>query len=182
MSIKGSTREKRGHSSRQRVTGSAKVPLDWQGFLMNADNKKELFTYLSSKLVAEKNQRKKRIVYHRRWLCEAYWWWIFHESMQPWRSGHPDISSYFACSSNKIFGTYTNWWYWCRCHPFSKLSSHHVINPAADIWIHFHVGKTKKIIHLNSTCIAKKTWPNDLQIPRVVSCIYRLRQHICFQF
>ena len=59
MSIKGSTREKRGHSSRQRVTGSSKVPFDWQGFLMNADNKKELFTYLSSKLVADKiNERK----------------------------------------------------------------------------------------------------------------------------
>ena len=32
MSIKGSTREKRGHSSRQRVTGLSKVPFDWQGF------------------------------------------------------------------------------------------------------------------------------------------------------
>ena len=32
MSIKGGTREKRGSGTRQRVTGSAKVPRDWQKF------------------------------------------------------------------------------------------------------------------------------------------------------
>ena len=50
MSIKESTKDKRGHSCRQRVTGSVKVLRDWQTFLNNADNKKELFTYLSSML------------------------------------------------------------------------------------------------------------------------------------
>ena len=50
MSIEESTSDKRGHSCRQRVTGSVKVLRGWQTFLKNADNKKELFTYLSSML------------------------------------------------------------------------------------------------------------------------------------
>ena len=50
MSIKENTRDKRGHSLWQLVTGSAKVPRDWQMSLKNADNKKEFFTYLSSML------------------------------------------------------------------------------------------------------------------------------------
>ena len=40
MSIKATTREKRGNDTRQRVSGSAKVPGNWQNFLFNAENKK----------------------------------------------------------------------------------------------------------------------------------------------
>ena len=43
MSIKATTREKRGKGTRQRVSGSAKVPGNWQDFLSNAENKKALF-------------------------------------------------------------------------------------------------------------------------------------------
>ena len=48
MSIKENTRDKRGHSCRQRVTDSVKVPRDWQIFLMNADIKKVNFYILVS--------------------------------------------------------------------------------------------------------------------------------------
>ena len=66
MSIKESTRDKRGHSCRQRVAGSAKVPRDWQTFLKNADNKKELFTHLASYAIDRTIAGPKRAVHHKR--------------------------------------------------------------------------------------------------------------------
>ena len=39
LSIKGTTREKRGHGTRQRVCGSKKVPGNWHSFLSHPDNK-----------------------------------------------------------------------------------------------------------------------------------------------
>ena len=60
MSIKVSTRDKRGHSCRQRVAGSANVLRDWPTFLMNAD-KKELFAYLSSMLSTGKLPDRKEL-------------------------------------------------------------------------------------------------------------------------
>ena len=43
MSIKATTREKRGTGARQRVSASAKVPVNWQNFLANHKNKKSSF-------------------------------------------------------------------------------------------------------------------------------------------
>ena len=54
LTIKGGTREKRGTGIRQRITGNATIPGNWQKFLKNDDNKKELFSYLlSSKITGE---------------------------------------------------------------------------------------------------------------------------------
>ena len=47
LSIKGSTREKRGDGTRQHVTASAKVLKDWHAFLTHSENKKELVAFLS---------------------------------------------------------------------------------------------------------------------------------------
>ena len=54
FSIKESAREKRGKSTRKRVDGSAKVPGEWHDFLLNPDNKNELFRFLSNMLSSEK--------------------------------------------------------------------------------------------------------------------------------
>ena len=54
LTIKGGTREKRGTGTRQRVSATAKVPRNWQKFLANVDNKKELFSFLSEKISKEK--------------------------------------------------------------------------------------------------------------------------------
>jgi hypothetical protein len=58
MSIKGGTRDKRSADkdggTRQRVTGSAKVPHGqnkWSSFLTDSKNKEELFDFLSSEAV-----------------------------------------------------------------------------------------------------------------------------------
>ena len=53
VSIKESSKDKRGHSCRQRVTGSANVLRDWQTFLKNADNKKRAF-YISVQYAADR--------------------------------------------------------------------------------------------------------------------------------
>ena len=42
--------EKRGTGTRQRVSGNAKIPGNWQMFLANLDNKKELFSSQSQKI------------------------------------------------------------------------------------------------------------------------------------
>lgn len=49
LTIKGGTREKRGTGIRQRISGTAKIPGNWQNFLANVDNKKELFSFLSKR-------------------------------------------------------------------------------------------------------------------------------------
>ena len=54
LTIKGGTREKRGTGIRQRVSATAKVPMNWQKFLADIDNKKELFSFLSRKTTEEK--------------------------------------------------------------------------------------------------------------------------------
>ena len=53
MTIKGGTREKRGTGIRQRVSGTAKVPGNWQKFLGGVDSKKELFSFLSQQITEE---------------------------------------------------------------------------------------------------------------------------------
>ncbi len=61
MSIKAATREKRGKGTRQRVSDSAKVRGNWQNFLSNAENKKELFSFLSTSIVQTSFQEGKQI-------------------------------------------------------------------------------------------------------------------------
>ena len=50
-SLKESTREKRGDGVRRKVSGHTKLPRNWMDFLRDSMNKKELFAFLSSKVV-----------------------------------------------------------------------------------------------------------------------------------
>lgn len=49
-SLKESTREKRGKGVRRKVSGNAKLPTNWMGFLCEPTNKKELFAHLTSRI------------------------------------------------------------------------------------------------------------------------------------
>jgi hypothetical protein len=49
ISIKESTREKRGKGIRRKVAGKNKLPGNWADFLRDSKNKQELFAFLSSK-------------------------------------------------------------------------------------------------------------------------------------
>ena len=53
LTIKGGRRETRGTGIRQRISGTAKIPGNWQKFLASGDNKKELFSFLSKKITEE---------------------------------------------------------------------------------------------------------------------------------
>ena len=50
-SLKESTREKRGDGARRIVSAQTKLPRNWMDFLRDSMNKKELFAFLSSKVV-----------------------------------------------------------------------------------------------------------------------------------
>jgi hypothetical protein len=50
-SLKQFTHTKRGKGKRQRVTGKAKVPRNWEDFLRQSENKEELFSYLTEMIL-----------------------------------------------------------------------------------------------------------------------------------
>ena len=80
ISVKENTRDNRDTAvGNERVTGSAKVPRDWQTFLKNANNKKRAFFYISVQYAIDRTiAGPKRAVLHRRivwsmWLKELQW-------------------------------------------------------------------------------------------------------------
>ena len=50
-SLKESTRDKRGKGVRRKVSSHAKFPRNWMDFLRDQNNKMELFTLLTSKVI-----------------------------------------------------------------------------------------------------------------------------------
>ena len=153
ISIKESTRDKRGHSCRQRVTGSAKVLRDWQTFLKNADNKKELFTYLASMLSTRQLPNRKE-------LCVTEDDCVKHmgkgTSMGQCNNEEADarilVHLLHALQTKSIALFHTG----DIDIVVILLANHQQIisaNPAADIWIYFHAGKSKRIINLNSIAV-----------------------------
>jgi len=51
-SLKAATRKKRGSGVRRKVSASAELPRNWAAFLHCADNKTELFHFLSTRVVS----------------------------------------------------------------------------------------------------------------------------------
>ena len=49
-SLKDSEREKRGKGVRRKVPGHVKLPQNWQAFLEDSSNKKELFDFLTKQV------------------------------------------------------------------------------------------------------------------------------------
>ncbi|CAC5369406.1 unnamed protein product [Mytilus coruscus] len=60
-SLKAATRSKRGKRIRRRVKSKNKIPQNWQSFLRDDDNKKELLSFLSQQL-AQQNFAEKVVV------------------------------------------------------------------------------------------------------------------------
>ena len=127
ISIKESTRDKRRHSCRQRVTGFAKVLRDWQTSFNNAENKKRAF-YISVLYAIDRTITGPiRAVHHRWWLCEAYGWRKSNGAMQPWRGRYPHISPSLPCPLNKVDRTNSHWRYLYT----SKSPTNHLGKPSS---------------------------------------------------
>ena len=62
LSLKGSTRAKRGQGLRRRVVAAAAIPGKWQNFLRVVSNKTELFRFLSAALMEWFDQEDKQLV------------------------------------------------------------------------------------------------------------------------
>ena len=52
-SLKAFTRKTRGSGIRRRVTEATKIPKNWSQFLQDANNKRELFTFLSERIIQD---------------------------------------------------------------------------------------------------------------------------------
>lgn len=149
LTIKGGTREKRGTGIRQRICGTAKIPGNWQKFLANIDNKKELFTFLSKKITAEHFPDDKNVyvtagdqVHHvgngpPMDQCN-------HEEADTRVLVHL-LHALHSSSLGMVFTGDTD------VVVILLSNFHHIraLNPAADIWISFKAGKTTRMISLN---------------------------------
>ena len=63
-SLKESAREKRGKGVRQKVAGHVKLHQNWQAFLEDSSNKKELFDFLTKQVETASNSfPADRVVY-----------------------------------------------------------------------------------------------------------------------
>ena len=158
ISIGESTRDKRGHSCRQRVTGFAKVLRDWQTFLKNADNKKKSFLHICPACYRQDN-------------C------LTEKSCTSQKKIH--ISPSFTCPPNKVNRTSSHWRYWHCRRLTSKSPTNHIGKPSS--W-HLDLLQCRQI-QKNNTIeqYCRKSLRRDLQISGTVLYANGLRQHICFQ-
>ena len=150
MTIKRATREKRGTGTRQRISGRAKVPGNWHHFLLNDDNKKELFSFLSTKLMQVQFQEEKcvYITSGDQVLTAGN-----GPPMGPCNHEEADtrvlVHLLHALQYSSIALVHTG----DTDVVIILLSNfHHIITvqPAAEIWISLRAGKTTKMIYLNN--------------------------------
>ena len=150
LTIKGGTREKRGTGIRQRISGTAKIPGNWQNFLKNVDNKKELFSFLSKKITGEHFPDDKNVyitagdqVHH---VGNSP---PMDQCNQEEADTHVLIHLLHALQSSSLGMVYTG----DTDVVVILLSNfHHIkaLNPATEIWISFKAGMTTNIISLNT--------------------------------
>lgn len=151
LTIKGGTREKRGSGTRQRISGTAKVPRDWQAFLANEDNKTELFSFLSTALVTNGQFPDDKDVYITADDC------VHHVGNSPPmdRCNHEEADTrvlvhlLHALQTASVGMVYTG----DTDVVVILLSNfHHIkaLNATAEIWICFKTGKTSRMISLNT--------------------------------
>ena len=150
LTIKGGTREKRGTGTRQRVCGTAKIPRNWQKFLANVDNKKELFAFLSKKTTQEQFPDNKDV-----YITAGDQ--VHHAGNDPPmdQCNHEEADTrvvvhlLHALQTSSLGMVHTG----DTDVVVILLSNfHHIkaLNPAAEIWISFKAGKTTRMISLNT--------------------------------
>lgn len=150
LSIKGDTREKRGSGTRQRVTGAAKVPGEWEQFLSNAENKKELFAYLSTE-TTELNIQENKVVY----ITHGDQVLNIGTGSQMGKCNHEEADSrvivhlLHALKTSSIALIHTGD---TDVVVILLTNYHHIVavNPAAEVWISFRAGRKTRMIYLNS--------------------------------
>jgi len=150
LTIKGGTREKRGTGTRQRVSGNAKIPGNWQQFLANVDNKKELFSFLSAK-ITEGHFPDDKDVY----ITAGDQVHHIGNSPPMDQCNHEEADTrvlvhlLHALQTSSLGMVYTG----DTDVVVILLSNfHHIkaLNPASEIWISFKAGKTTRMISLNT--------------------------------
>ena len=150
LTIKGGTREKRGTGTRQCVSGTAKIPGNWQKFLANIDNKKELFTFLSKKITEEQFPDDKDV-----YITAGDQVHHVGNSTPMDQCNHEEADTrvivhlLHALQTSSLGMVHTG----DTDVVVILLSNfHHIkaLNPAAEIWISFKAGKTTRMISLNT--------------------------------
>lgn len=150
MSIKSATREKRGKGTRQRVSGSAKVPGNWQNFLSNAENKKELFSFLSTSIVQTSFQDGKQV-----YVTSGDQVLNAGNGPPMGRCNHEEADTrvlvhlLHALQYSSLGMVYTGD---TDVVVILLCNFHHIkaVNPESEIWISFKTGKTVNMISLNN--------------------------------
>ena len=126
--------------------GSAKVLGDWQTFLKNANNKKELFTYLSSMLSTGQLPDQKELSITKD-DCVKH----MAEGTPMGQCNHEEADTCILV--HLLHALYTKSIGLCHTGDTDILANQQQIisaNPAVDIRIFFHAGKSKRITNLNS--------------------------------
>ena len=150
LTIKGATREKRGTGTRQRVSGTARIPGNWQKFLANVDNKKELFSFLSKKITEGQFPDDKDV-----YITAGDQ--VHHVGNSPPmdQCNHEEADTrvlvylLHALQTSSLGMVHTG----DTDVVVILLSNFHhtkALNPAADIWISFKAGRRTRMISLNT--------------------------------
>eukprot|EP00745_Piridium_sociabile_P034704 TRINITY_DN5991_c0_g1_i13.p1 TRINITY_DN5991_c0_g1~~TRINITY_DN5991_c0_g1_i13.p1 ORF type:complete len:843 (-),score=177.10 TRINITY_DN5991_c0_g1_i13:511-3039(-) len=149
LTIKGGTREKRGTGTRQRVSGTAKIPGNWQTFLANSDNKKELFSFLSKKVTEGQFPDDKDV-----YITAGDQVNHLGNSPPMDQCNHEEADTrvlvhlLHALQTSSVGMVHTG-----DTDVVILLSNfNHImaLNPNAEIWISFKAGKTTRMISLNT--------------------------------
>ena len=152
-SLKSSTRSKRGTGTRTRVTGSTKVPKNWQAFLREDSNKTELFHYLATLLIAQSvgDSMQLFVTYDDGVMCNSD---INIDSIAPCSHEEADTRLVLHCLHASNNG--------CKKVAIRTVDTDVVVLAIAffdslrldELWIHFGTGKNVRYIPIHD--IAKE--------------------------
>ena len=150
LTIKGGTRKKRGAGTRQRVSGTAKIPGDWNKFLTNLDNKNELFSFLTRKLLTDGLFPDDKNVYVTAHDQVHHVGNISPMDQCNHEEADTSVLVHFlhALQTSSLGMVHTG-----DTDVVIRLSNfHHImaLNAEAEIWISFKAGKTTRMISLNT--------------------------------
>lgn len=152
-SIKAATREKRGKGVRMKVAGKSKVPGNWRGFLRDESNKKELFHFLTQRILSFDYSEGKQVFVtsdanvlskgssHDMPPCD-------HEEADTRLLIHLVDALKSGCSTCVVRTVDTD----VVVNLIGKFHNLLSTYPSTEIWIAFGAGKAFTYLHINSIC------------------------------
>ncbi len=152
-SLKESTRNKRGKGVRRKVSGSTKLPGNWIDFLRDSKNKEEPFSFLSTK-VAEYDFPPSKSVFvtsGKSVLCKGSSYQVAdcnHEEADTRVVVHISHALQNGMKSIKVRSVDTDV-VTILVGAFHELTE---IQPQADIWVAFGMGRNYCYYYINSIC------------------------------